>query len=84
MCDYCDCARCPILTDTPNFRRVPVSLVIINLLFIKVCEFVVCLDGSLPAYHLDRGYGAGQNNWLLQFEVYSYFYHLFFLYNGKS
>ncbi|GER25250.1 pectinacetylesterase family protein [Striga asiatica] len=27
-----------------------------------------CLDGSLPAYHLDRGFGAGANNWLLQFE----------------
>ncbi|XP_027935006.1 pectin acetylesterase 9 [Vigna unguiculata] len=28
----------------------------------------LCLDGSLPAYHLDRGFGAGENNWLLQFE----------------
>ncbi|KAI3920157.1 hypothetical protein MKX01_017814 [Papaver californicum] len=28
----------------------------------------VCLDGSLPGYHLDRGYGSGANNWLLQFE----------------
>ncbi|XP_061368844.1 pectin acetylesterase 9 [Gastrolobium bilobum] len=28
----------------------------------------LCLDGSVPAYHLDRGYGAGQDNWLLQFE----------------
>ncbi|KAF7813176.1 pectin acetylesterase 9 [Senna tora] len=28
----------------------------------------LCLDGSLPAYHLHRGYGAGANNWLLQFE----------------
>ncbi|KAL1550747.1 Pectin acetylesterase 9 [Salvia divinorum] len=27
-----------------------------------------CLDGSLPAYHLDRGVGAGSRNWLLQFE----------------
>ncbi|KAH6770881.1 Pectinacetylesterase family protein [Perilla frutescens var. hirtella] len=27
-----------------------------------------CLDGSLPAYHLDRGFGAGARNWLLQFE----------------
>ncbi|KAL0452493.1 UNVERIFIED_CONTAM: Pectin acetylesterase 9 [Sesamum latifolium] len=27
-----------------------------------------CLDGSLPAYHLDRGFGAGAGNWLLQFE----------------
>ncbi|CAN0902781.1 Pectin acetylesterase 9 [Linum grandiflorum] len=28
----------------------------------------LCLDGSLPAYHLQRGFGAGANNWLLQFE----------------
>eukprot|EP01018_Ginkgo_biloba_P034060 Gb_06563 [translate_table: standard] len=28
----------------------------------------VCLDGSLPGYHLDRGFGSGANNWLLQFE----------------
>ncbi|KAJ6876304.1 hypothetical protein NC652_035619 [Populus alba x Populus x berolinensis] len=28
-----------------------------------------CLDGSLPAYHLHRGFGAGARNWLLQFEV---------------
>ncbi|KAK2983520.1 hypothetical protein RJ640_023054 [Escallonia rubra] len=27
-----------------------------------------CLDGSLPAYHLDRGFGAGARSWLLQFE----------------
>ncbi|KAG8390321.1 hypothetical protein BUALT_Bualt01G0071500 [Buddleja alternifolia] len=27
-----------------------------------------CLDGSLPAYHFDRGFGAGERNWLLQFE----------------
>lgn len=27
-----------------------------------------CLDGSLPAYHLDRGFGSGTRNWLLQFE----------------
>ncbi|KAI4351726.1 hypothetical protein L6164_006052 [Bauhinia variegata] len=28
----------------------------------------LCLDGSLPAYHLHKGFGAGANNWLLQFE----------------
>ncbi|XP_042047504.1 pectin acetylesterase 9-like isoform X1 [Salvia splendens] len=27
-----------------------------------------CLDGSSPAYHFDRGFGAGARNWLLQFE----------------
>lgn len=28
----------------------------------------VCLDGSLPAYHLHRGYGSGANSWLIQLE----------------
>jgi hypothetical protein len=28
----------------------------------------VCLDGSLPAYHLHRGSGDGARGWLLQFE----------------
>ncbi|GKV35709.1 hypothetical protein SLEP1_g43939 [Rubroshorea leprosula] len=28
-----------------------------------------CLDGSLPAHHLHRGFGAGEDNWLLQFEI---------------
>lgn len=30
---------------------------------------VVCLDGTLPGYHLDRGYGSGANSWLIQLEV---------------
>ncbi|KAJ4803032.1 Pectin acetylesterase [Rhynchospora pubera] len=28
----------------------------------------MCLDGSPPAYHLHKGFGAGANNWLLQVE----------------
>lgn len=28
----------------------------------------VCLDGTLPAYHWDRGYGSGANSWLIQLE----------------
>lgn len=27
-----------------------------------------CLDGSLPAYHLSKGFGSGVSNWLLHFE----------------
>ncbi|CAO2821815.1 unnamed protein product [Amaranthus hypochondriacus] len=27
-----------------------------------------CLDGSLPAYHLSRGFGSGTRNWILHFE----------------
>ncbi|KAH7571228.1 hypothetical protein JRO89_XS04G0003100 [Xanthoceras sorbifolium] len=29
----------------------------------------VCLDGTLPGYHLHRGYGSGANSWLIQLEA---------------
>ncbi|KAG7566536.1 Pectinacetylesterase/NOTUM [Arabidopsis suecica] len=28
----------------------------------------VCLDGTLPGYHLDRGFGSGANSWPIQLE----------------
>lgn len=28
----------------------------------------VCLDGTLPGYHLHRGFGTGSNSWLIQLE----------------
>ncbi|KAF8394767.1 hypothetical protein HHK36_020982 [Tetracentron sinense] len=28
----------------------------------------VCLDGTLPGYHMHRGYGSGANSWLIQLE----------------
>ncbi|XWS31921.1 hypothetical protein CRYUN_Cryun23aG0117200 [Craigia yunnanensis] len=28
----------------------------------------VCLDGTPPGYHLDRGFGSGANSWLIQLE----------------
>ncbi|KAG2290685.1 hypothetical protein Bca52824_050289 [Brassica carinata] len=28
----------------------------------------VCLDGTLPGYHLHRGFGSGANRWLIQLE----------------
>ena len=31
--------------------------------------YAVCLDGSPPAYHMDKGFGAGINNWLVHIEV---------------
>lgn len=33
-----------------------------------VAKGAVCLDGSPPAYHFDKGVGAGANNWLILFE----------------
>ncbi|KAL8054123.1 hypothetical protein ABFX02_05G117400 [Erythranthe guttata] len=33
-----------------------------------VAKGAVCLDGSAPAYHFDKGSGAGINNWLVHIE----------------
>ncbi|KAL2348777.1 hypothetical protein Fmac_002777 [Flemingia macrophylla] len=33
-----------------------------------VAKGAVCLDGSPPAYHFDKGYGTGINSWLVAFE----------------
>ncbi|KAI8014382.1 Pectin acetylesterase 8 [Camellia lanceoleosa] len=33
-----------------------------------VAKGAVCLDGSPPAYHLDKRFGSGINNWLVHFE----------------
>ena len=36
----------------------------------KLCNFAVCLDGSLPGYHFDKGSGSGSNSWLLHLQVF--------------
>jgi hypothetical protein len=43
----------------------------VNITFVRnaVAKGAVCLDGSPPAYHLDRGSGTGINSWLIQLEV---------------
>ncbi|RZC69481.1 hypothetical protein C5167_032613 [Papaver somniferum] len=33
-----------------------------------IAKGAVCLDGSPPAYHMDKGFGAGINNWLVHIE----------------
>ncbi|XP_022631636.1 pectin acetylesterase 8 isoform X1 [Vigna radiata var. radiata] len=44
------------------------SYVPITYLQNAVAKGAVCLDGSPPAYHFDRGSGTGINNWLVAFE----------------
>ena len=39
------------------------------LIFLNSDLTAVCLDGSPPAYHWDRGFGTGINSWLIQLEV---------------
>ncbi|KAF8413163.1 hypothetical protein HHK36_001138 [Tetracentron sinense] len=43
---------------------------LVNMTLVRnaAAQGAVCLDGSLPAYHLHRGFGSGARNWLLQFE----------------
>ncbi|KAK4742745.1 hypothetical protein SAY87_000746 [Trapa incisa] len=48
-----------------NSRSLMVGL---NLIYGAAAKGAVCLDGSLPAYHLHRGYGSGTNSWLIQLE----------------
>ncbi|KAJ8754359.1 hypothetical protein K2173_002810 [Erythroxylum novogranatense] len=43
---------------------------LVGITYVKnaVAKGAVCLDGSPPAYHLDRGSGTGINSWLIDFE----------------
>ncbi|KAL8089163.1 hypothetical protein AgCh_038801 [Apium graveolens] len=44
---------------------VPITLISSS---ISSSKGAVCLDGTLPAYHLDRGFGSGADSWLIQLE----------------
>lgn len=44
----------------------------------------MCLDGSPPAYHFDKGTGEGINNWLVHLEVRTHIYlHVFIMNHFK-
>lgn len=37
--------------------------------FFVLGRFAVCLDGTLPGYHIHRGFGSGANSWIVNLEV---------------
>ncbi|KAI5424657.1 variant 2, Pectin acetylesterase 10 [Lathyrus oleraceus] len=43
-------------------------LVGLTLIHNAAAKGAVCLDGTLPGYHLHRGYGSGANSWLVNLE----------------
>ena len=43
-------------------------LVGLTLIQSAAAKGAVCLDGTLPGYHLHRGYGSGANSWLVELE----------------
>ena len=71
----------PHLYFVPHFF----TLLFITTILIKISSFfvfflclnnkiAVCLDGSLPGYHFQKGFGSGSNNWLLHVEVFFFFH----------
>ncbi|KAL4188871.1 hypothetical protein AMTRI_Chr08g162640 [Amborella trichopoda] len=46
----------------------PGDLVDLTLLQSSKVEGAVCLDGSAPGYHLQRGFGSGSNYWIVHIE----------------
>lgn len=55
----------PDATQPQQPLMVPITLVSSS---ISSSKGAVCLDGTLPAYHLDRGFGSGADSWLIQLE----------------
>ncbi|KAH1266691.1 Pectin acetylesterase 8 [Glycine max] len=54
---------CALLLLISEASYVPITIV-----QNAVAKGAVCLDGSPPAYHFDKGFGSGINNWLVAFE----------------
>ncbi|KAL9247003.1 hypothetical protein vseg_020476 [Gypsophila vaccaria] len=48
--------------------RVDCFNVSITFIHDAVAKGGVCLDGSPPAYHFDKGFGSGVNNWLIHLQ----------------
>ncbi|KAL5567982.1 hypothetical protein UlMin_024557 [Ulmus minor] len=59
-----------LLTCAPRRVYSDDGRLLVNMTLVRRAKALgaLCLDGSLPAYHYDRGFGAGRTNWLLQFE----------------
>ncbi|XP_057539705.1 pectin acetylesterase 6-like [Amaranthus tricolor] len=51
------------VSDAPQPLMVPITLI-----DGADSKGAVCLDGTLPAYHWDHGFGSGANSWLIQLE----------------
>ncbi|KAL2517351.1 Pectin acetylesterase 7 [Abeliophyllum distichum] len=59
-----------IVIKTEGLRSISEVPNPINITFIDsaVSKGAVCLDGSPPAYHFDKGFGDGIDNWLVYLE----------------
>ncbi|KAJ0613054.1 putative pectinacetylesterase/NOTUM [Helianthus annuus] len=60
---------CIVLVGLLSLLSIEAYEVGLTFLDSAVAQGAVCLDGSAPAYHMDKGFGAGIDNWLVFFEV---------------
>ncbi|XP_057846403.2 pectin acetylesterase 8 isoform X2 [Cryptomeria japonica] len=51
-------------------EEAPLLPLVVNLTLVEAAasKGAFCLDGTLPGYHLDQGFGSGSNSWLIHLE----------------
>ncbi|CAH2038470.1 unnamed protein product [Thlaspi arvense] len=56
------------LRNKINGKNANESLLMVGLTLVQsaAAKGAVCLDGSVPGYHLYRGYGSGANSWIIE------------------
>ncbi|CAN1779655.1 Pectin acetylesterase 7 [Linum perenne] len=60
----CLVAAAGLLFITANAGDIPITI-----LHSATARGAVCLDGSPPAYHMEKGSGSGINNWVVHIEM---------------
>ncbi|MFQ6619931.1 hypothetical protein Gotur_000008 [Gossypium turneri] len=61
-------SRNPTSSSSSTFNLPSNHLIPLTLLHRAKATGAFCLDGSLPGYHFQKGFGSGSNNWLLHIE----------------
>ncbi|KHN14241.1 pectin acetylesterase 6-like isoform X1 [Glycine soja] len=58
-----------VSTTRPSSSSQPQPLMVdLTLIHEADSKGAVCLDGTVPGYHLDRGFGSGADSWLIHLE----------------
>ncbi|KAM1442539.1 hypothetical protein ACFXTO_010514 [Malus domestica] len=60
----------PLWEETYGSSTAANDILMVGLTLVEgaAAKGAVCLDGTVPAYHLHRGYGSGVNSWLIKFQ----------------
>ncbi|XP_070666242.1 pectin acetylesterase 12-like isoform X2 [Malus domestica] len=63
-------ATVPSLLETYGSSKSANDILMVEITLVEgaAAQGAVCLDGTVPAYHLHRGYGSGVNSWLIDLQ----------------